>query len=259
MPIPLPLNRRRFLSVGAGAAVATAVATAVGTAAVSGLRYKAVVFDAFPIFDPRPVARLAEEFFPGVGTAFINAWRTRQFEYQWLRALSGQYVDFMQTTEDSLGFAARQTGVELTPQARTRLLGAYGNLTIWPDVAAALRALHDAGARLGMLSNMTKGMLETGLAQAGLGGLFEHVLSTDQLKTYKPAPAAYQMAIDAFALSRAEILFVPFAGWDVAGGKWFGYPTFWVNRLGSPAEGLGVTPDAVGPDLNALVKFVLGS
>jgi 2-haloacid dehalogenase len=64
------------------------------------------------------------------------------------------------------------------------------------------------------------------------------------------------MAIDAFQLRREEILFAAFAGWDVAGAKWFGYPTFWVNRLNLPAEELGVTPDATGRDLTDLVGFV---
>jgi 2-haloacid dehalogenase len=34
------------------------------------------------------------------------------------------------------------------------------------------------------------------------------------------------MEIDAFTLKREEILFAAFAGWDAAGAKWFGYPTF---------------------------------
>jgi len=35
----------------------------------------------------------------------------------------------------------------------------------------------------------------------------------------------------------------------VAGAKWFGYPTFWVDRAGSPGEELGVTPDGTGKSL----------
>jgi len=53
------------------------------------------------------------------------------------------------------------------------------------------------------------------------------------------------------------VLFVAFAGWDVVGAKWFGYPTFWLNRQASPAEEFGVEADASGPDLNSLVQFVL--
>ena len=99
-------------------------------------------------------------------------------------------------------------------------------------------------------------MLEVGIENAGLEGVFEHVLSTDQIRAYKPDPRAYQMAIDAFKLKREEILFAAFAGWDAAGAKWFGYPTFWVNRLNLPGEELGVTPDATGHDLTDLVSFV---
>ena len=67
------------------------------------------------------------------------------------------------------------------------------------------------------------------------------------------------MAMDTLLLPRKEILFVAFAGWDVAGAKWFGYPTFWLNRQGSPTEELGVEADASGPDLNSLVQFVLNN
>ena len=81
-------------------------------------------------------------------------------------------------------------------------------------------------------------------------------LSTDQIRAYKPDPRAYQMAIDALQLQREDILFAAFAGWDAAGAKWFGYPTFWVNRLNLPGEELGVTPDAMGRDLTDLVRFV---
>jgi 2-haloacid dehalogenase len=109
---------------------------------------------------------------------------------------------------------------------------------------------------LAFLSNMTVKMLEAGIENSSLQGIFEHVLSTDQLRTYKPDPRAYQLAMDAFRLAREEILFVAFAGWDAAGAKWFGYPTFWVNRLASPEEELGVTPDATGHDLTSLVSFV---
>ena len=105
-------------------------------------------------------------------------------------------------------------------------------------------------------SNATPEILDAGIKNTGLLGVLEHVLSTDSLKTYKPDPKAYQMAVDAFGLQREEILFVAFAGWDVAGAKWFGYPTFWANRLGAPAEELGVTPDGIGRDLNDLVAFV---
>src|SRR5215467_3540994 len=58
--------------------------------------------------------------------------------------------------------------------------------------------------------------------------------STDRLRTHKPDPKAYQFGVDALHLKRGEILFVPFASWDLSGARWFGYPTSWVNRSGAP-------------------------
>ena len=153
-------------------------------------------------------------------------------------------------------FAANLLQLELTPDKRAQLMQAYLGLKTWPDVPSALRSLKEVGLRLAFLSNMTEKMLEAGIKNAGLDGVFEHVLSTDRIRAYKPDPRAYQMAIDAFQLLREEILFAAFAGWDAAGAKWFGYPTFWVNRLNLPGEALGVAPDAMGRDLTDVVRFV---
>ena len=252
----MPLDRREFLNLAAGGLAASVPLSTLVAQAVTKPQFKAIAFDAFPIFDPRPVFGLAETLFPGKGADLSNAWRTRQFEYQWLRALSGRYADFWQTTEDALVFAAKMLKLDLTPEKREQLMNAYLGLKAWPDVPSALSSLKETGVRLAFLSNMTTKMLVAGIKNSGLDGIFEHVLSTDQIRAYKPDPRAYQMAIDAFKLRREEIIFAAFAGWDAAGAKWFGYPTFWVNRLNLPAEELGVSPDAIGRDLTDLVNFV---
>jgi 2-haloacid dehalogenase len=251
------VERRDFLNLAVRSLVATTVPQAIAQASPAP-KFKAVAFDGFPIFDPRPATALAEAAFPGNGQALVNVWRTKQFEYQWLRALGGQYADFWKATEDSLVFAGRSLKLDLPADTRHRLMSAYANLTVWPDVPPALAALRKAGVRLAILSNLTQRMLEDGLGRSRLDGMFEGVLSTGQIRTYKPDPRAYQLAVDALHLQREEVLFAPFAGWDAAGAKWFGYPTYWVNRLGSPEEELGVAADATGPDLEALVKFVVG-
>jgi len=252
----MPLNRREFLNLAAAGIATGLLASNPLARAATSPKIKAIAFDAFPIFDPRPVFALAEQLFPGKGAELSNAWRTRQFEYQWLRALSGRYADFWQATEEALVFSGELLKLDLTPDKRKQLMDAYLGLKAWPDVPPALQSLKEAGVRLAFLSNATTQILDAGIKNAGLGGVFEHVLSTDRIKTYKPDPRAYQMAIDAFGLKREEILFVPFAGWDAAGAKSFGYTTFWVNRLNLPVEKLGVVPDAVGQNLTDLVGFV---
>ncbi len=252
----MPMNRRTFLSFSTASLAGGFLVTQALARAASRPAIRALAFDAFPIFDPRPVFALCEQLFPGMGTRLSETWRTRQFEYQWLRALSGHYADFWQATDDALVFSCELLKLDLTPEKRQQLMAAYLDLKVWPDVPAALQTLKSAGLRLGILSNATPRILDAGIRNSALGDLFERVISTDAIKTYKPDPRAYRMAIDAFGLEREEILFVPFAGWDAAGAKSFGYTTFWVNRLNMPAEQLGEKADAAGRTLTDLVRFM---
>jgi 2-haloacid dehalogenase len=246
----MPAGRRHFVTLAAAAMLATQ-----RTLAADRPRIKAIAFDGFPIIDPRPVVARAESLFPGKGVALGNAWRTRQFEYTWLRTLGGKYADFWQVSEAALVFAAKALKLEMSADQRDQLMQTYLTLKAWPDVAPALRQLKAAGIRMAFLSNFTAGMLDAAIRNSGLEGLLEPHLSTDRVRAFKPDPRAYQMGLDSFAMTKEEIAFAAFAGWDVAGAKWFGYPTFWVNRLNAPVEELGVLPDATGTTLADLVRF----
>src|SRR5262250_2206763 len=111
---------RRPLLLGA-AALGSVRSIAPGRAETAP-SFKAIAFDGFPIIDPRPVAARAEQVFPGRGAALMQAWRTRQFEYTWLRTLSRRYADFWQVTEEALAVAARAIGLDLPADARDRLM-----------------------------------------------------------------------------------------------------------------------------------------
>jgi len=265
----MPASRRTFLGLAATGLAARALGAAGVTAdpmaGASGhrvgtpnaaLRLKAVAFDAFPVFSPAPVALRAEALFPGRGAALTDEWRLRQFEYAWLRLLSGRYADFWQVTQDALVFAARKLRLDLDSDKRAALMDTFLELVPWPDVVPALDSLAKSGLRLAFLSNFTARMLESNLERSGLSPRFDRVLSTDRAKTYKPDPRAYGLGTEALGLGREEILFVAHAGWDAAGAKAFGYPTFWVNRTDLPQEELGAPPDAVGRDLSDVVRFL---
>jgi 2-haloacid dehalogenase len=249
----MDIDRRSFLSSAIGLAAFAAMPATLKAAVASPPRV--VLFDAFPIFDPRPVAARVKEMFPTDGDALMDLWRTRQFEYTWLRTLSGRYANFWEVTRDALRFSARARKLELSSAQEDRLMAAYLELKPWPDVPDALHALKAAGLKLGFLSNFTHEMLQANIHGAGLDGLFDQVLSTDQAGAFKPDPRAYRLGLDAFQLPREALLFAAFAGWDAAGATAFGYPTFWVNRLGQPAEELGITADATGSSLTELVAY----
>ena len=245
------VDRRRFVTLAA--------ATLAAPSAVAAARpFKAIAFDGFPIIDSRPVFAKVEELFPAHGRALNEAWRTRLFEYTWLRTLGERYEDFWHVAEQSLIFAARASHVDLTADQRDAVMQTWLTLKAWPDVAPALKELKSAGIRMAFLSNLTAAMMDAVVKNSVLEDFFEPHLSTDRVKAFKPAPIAYQMGPDAFKLPKEEIVFAAFAGWDVAGAKWFGYPTFWVNRAQMPLEELDAMPDGVGAGMGDLVKFVLG-
>jgi 2-haloacid dehalogenase len=253
------MNRRRFLAFTGGAAASALLTPSWGKLLASSapsMKIKAIAFDAFPIFSPSPVFALAEKLFPGNGPALSDEWRNRQFEYAWLRMAAHHYADFWQITQDALTFAANKLKLDLTADKREALMNAYLQLTVWPDVPAALNRIKTLGLRLAFLSNFTQRMLDANIKYAGFARLFDRVISTDQITTYKPDPRAYQLGVEVLGFKREEIMFVAFAGWDAAGAKLFGYPTFWVNRLKLPVEELDAVPDASGGNLLDLVRFV---
>jgi 2-haloacid dehalogenase len=223
---------------------------------VARVKIKAIGFDALTIFDAQPVAALAERIFPGHGEAMSALWRTRQFEYAWLRTVGHRYVDFWQVTEEALIFSCKSLKLELSKMDRDRLMQSYLELKAWPDAAAALKGLKASGVRLAFLSNFTSAMLDQSVKNSGLEGIFDDHLSTDRVKAFKPDPRAYGMAMSAFGLGKEEIAFAAFGGWDAMGAKWYGYPTFWVNRAHAATEELGATADGIGNDLNDLAVFV---
>ena len=72
----------------------------------------AVALDAFTTFDPRPLKEREEEIFPGKGTALVTLWKTRQFEYTWLRTLTRTYADFHEVIEAALSYALQALSLD---------------------------------------------------------------------------------------------------------------------------------------------------
>jgi 2-haloacid dehalogenase len=221
--------------------------------------YAAVAFDYFVLFDPDSVVSAVDRVVPGKGRELTDAWRTRQFEYSWLRSITGRYVDFSSITEDALVFAANAVHVELTASQKRELMNAYRHLTPWPDTGHALRQLRASGVRVITIANFSPSMLRANADNAGLTTLFDALVSTDENHTYKPDPRAYQLGVDRLGLARENIVFAAFGGWDAAGAKSFGFPTVWVNRFMQPHEELGLRPDRTVTDLNGLLDFVLNA
>jgi 2-haloacid dehalogenase len=208
------------------------------------------VFDAYgTLFDVHSVIEAGRAITADVATLSAT-WRQKQLEYTWLRALMGRYEDFWTVTEAALRYSVRRLGLGADEDDIRRLLDAYLSLACFPEVPAALERLH--GRPCAILSNGSPRMLTAAIASSGLGRYFQHVLSVDAVKTYKPAPAVYALGPQALGIAASELLFVSSNAWDVAGAKAFGYQVAWCNRTATSPEELGVDPDLVITRLDEL-------
>lgn len=219
------------------------------------MKLQCLVFDAYgTLFDVHSVTSLADEIFAGQGAKLSQLWRSKQLEYTWQRTLMGRYEDFAAVTRDSLDYASRALQLELKPADSKRLLEAYRHLEPFPETRAALESL--LPRRLAILSNGSPSMLTPMVENAGLASFFDHVLSVDELKLYKPHPRVYQLACDKFGLESNNIGFISSNFWDVSGAAHFGFQSFWINRSNAVADALGATPRAVLSRLTDLAQHV---
>ncbi len=222
-------------------------------------RFQAVVFDAYgTLFDVHSVATLAEQLFPGKGDALSQLWRQKQLEYSWLRAMSGRYKPFWEVTRDALHFAAERLGLAFTDMLERRLMNQYACLSAFPENRAALDAMKAAGLRLGILTNGNREMIAVSVRSANLVGVFDHLLSSESVETFKTMERIYALAPAAFGCAARDILFVSSNGWDAIGARWYGYTSFWINRTGMPLERLDTAPDHTGSLLTDVLEVACG-
>jgi 2-haloalkanoic acid dehalogenase type II len=132
----------------------------------------------------------------------------KQLEYSWVRSLMGRYLDFWALTEQALDFA-----LSAVPTAdrsmRTTLLDAYRTLDCYPEVPKVLTALKATGVRLAILSNGSPRMLATAAASAKIDDVLDEIISVDAVRTYKTAPAVYDLVATRFRVFPDAVSFSP--------------------------------------------------
>jgi len=215
----------------------------------------ALVFDAYgTLFDVHSVVARCDRLFPGRGRALSELWRQKQLEYAWLRSLMGRYEPFEAITEAALRYSCAAQQLTLTAEAARDLMQAYRRLATFPEVGEALAGLGDC--RLAILSNGSPDMLNAAVKHAGLDRVLDHVLSVDEVRTFKPHPSVYQLAPDRIGIPTADIGFVSSNYWDACGAAAFGFQVFWINRAKAVPDELGQKPGAVLERLTDLIAMI---
>src|SRR5579863_4043021 len=209
---------------------------------------RACVFDAYgTVFDYASAAAGCRDLLAEKTEPLAALWRDKQLQYTWLRAVQGRHADFWQVTGDALDFALERLELDgAQPHdgtLRDRLMNLYLTLSAFPEVAEMLCRLKAAGLTTAILSNGAPSMLGSAVANAGIGGLLDFVLSVEEVGVYKPHPRVYQLAVDRLGVAPGAIVFLSSNAWDAYAASAFGLTVVWCNRYGQPREHLPGIPD----------------
>ena len=231
------------------------------------MKIKAVVFDAYgTLFDVYSIGALAEQLYPGQGSAISTLWRDKQIEYTRLITLSDpnpkggskHYQSFWELTQCALRYTLARlklNTIEANTEANIKaLMGQYAHLTPFAENLDVLKQLKAAGMTTAILSNGSPDMLHSATQSAGMTGLIDHILSVDGIRLFKTAPQSYGLVFDVIDAKPEVILFVSSNAWDALGATWFGFTTLWVNRQGLPYEAIGPKPNFTSADLTGVLQ-----
>jgi len=111
-------------------------------------------------------------------------------------------------------------------------LEAFAQLDAFPDAEAAVDFLDGAGLRAVILTNGSKQNTETLLERNGLQGRFAEILTTEEVRAYKPHPAPYRLVGERLGLLPEQVVLVAAHDWDVLGATRAGLRAILVGRGG---------------------------
>jgi 2-haloacid dehalogenase len=119
----------------------------------------------------------------------------------------------------------------------------------YPDAAAAIARLADAGLHVGVLTNTPTPRAEPALEAAGLRDALELVVGSDETGAFKPHPQVYGRGVERTGAPAGEVCMVATHGWDLLGAHRAGMRTAWVRRKELVRYPANPPPDAEGDGL----------
>jgi pyrophosphatase PpaX len=89
----------------------------------------------------------------------------------------------------------------------------------FPGAVEAVRAIKARGARLAIVTSKNRHGVERGLALCGFDGLFDTIVTSDDLEASKPDPAPVLAALAGLGTSAEDALLVGDSPHDIAAGR----------------------------------------
>jgi len=162
--------------------------------------------------------------------AFSSLWRDKQLEYSFRRGLMQNYQHFAVCTRNGLDYVCEVMGYDISPEDRDSLMAQYRILPAFSDVKEALPRLQQGDFRLFAFSNGRKADVCSLLEHSGISSYFSDVISTDEIKSFKPNPAVYAHFLRRTGATGKEAWLISGNPFDVIGAISSGMRGAWVKR-----------------------------
>ena len=175
----------------------------------------------------------------GIHWTIVDLWFARVLRDGFALATLGESAGFA----DIATHALRTLAPDLDDEVVTGFVAAFGTLPLHQDVAPGLRSLVAHGVPVVTLSNGSASVAESLLERAGVRDLVGQVLTVETAGVWKPAPAAYAVALEATGVQAAEAAMVAVHPWDLHGAAAAGMRTIWINRHNQAYPQFFTAPD----------------
>jgi 2-haloacid dehalogenase len=208
-------------------------------------------------------------------SSISTTWRKYQLEYTWrlnsmggsldlfsITGLLGLKMNFLGTfdsfsniTKNSLLHALAENEVKLQEEDIQRVMAAYDSLSTFADVEPALTKIaSNPHITAVVFSNGTKTMVSNSVYHSQdlspQAKVFQHIITVDDVKKYKPAPDTYLHLADRVGKDRSqtnEMWLVSGNPFDIIGSRSVGMKAAWVDRANRGWQ------DAAVPDLQPII------
>lgn len=125
---------------------------------------------------------------------------------------------------------------------------------LFADVAPGLESLRER-FRLAVLTNSATDEAQKKLEETRIGGLFDFVAGTDEVKAFKPHPRVYELGVARAGVDAGDTCMVAAHAWDLLGARRAGMRTAYLART-QPWPTMLDEPDFTAPDLAALAGVI---
>ena len=195
-----------------------------------------------------------------LGSAALRGqWFAQMLQLSFVGGLTRNYVNFSEAQRAALLMLGERQGVAVSDLDAVAMVHRMNSLPPHPEVADALKKLAGTPLTVVALVNSLQEVGEAQLANAGIRGYFERVISADTVRTLKPAPEPYLAVAAAFDVAVADVRLVAAHSWDVSGALAAGCKAAFVARPGMVLSPIGAGPDIIGPDISAVVDLIIAA